>query len=195
MTGRWTDRRWVPAVAGAALVAAAWGVTVVTPAEDSAEQPFVVAAPVGERAEGRNIAVTVTGVRAADAVTNEGWRAEGAWVVVDLEAEATEKEAGTLLHQVTLRLGDRTYRASERPPDSMFGHPLSVGLPSAGSIAFELPEGALDADRAGAPDELVLRFGLNLDERLDSVIETRVPLDELEHVDEAEIATAEWARS
>lgn len=187
-------RRWVPAVAGAALIAAAWGVTAVTPAEDSAEQPFVVAAPVGERAEGRNIALTVARVRAADAVTNDGWRAEGEWVVVDVEAEATRKETGTLLQFATLRLGDRNYRASERPPDSMFGHPLSVGLPSAGSIAFELPEGALDAGAAGAP-ELVLRFGLNLDERLDSVIEARVPLDDLEHVGEAEIAPAEWAGS
>ncbi|MFD5863445.1 hypothetical protein ACFWGP_00705 [Agromyces sp. NPDC127015] len=188
-------RRWVPPVAGAALVAAAWGVTAVTPAEDSAEQPFVVAAPVGMRAEGRNLALTVTGVRAADAVVNGGWRAEGEWVVVDVESEATRMETGTLLQFVTLRLGGRTYRASERPPDSMFGHPLSVGLPSAGSVAFELPEGALDAGAAGVPDELVLRFGLNLDDRLDSVLETRVPLDDLEHVGEAEIAPVDWAGS
>lgn len=188
-------RRWVPAAAGAALIVAAWGVTAVTPPEESAEQPFVVAAPVGERVEGRNLAVTVTRVRAADAVTNEGWRAEGEWLVVDLEAEATESETGTLLDFATLGLGDRTYRASERPPDSMFGRPLSVGLPHAGSLAFELPDGALAHGAAGVPDALVLRLGLNLDERLDSIIETRVPVEGLEHVGEAEIAPSDWAGS
>lgn len=188
-------RRWMPAAAGAALIVAAWGVTAVTPPEEFAEQPFVVVAPVGERAEGRNLAVTVTRVRAAAAVTNEGWRAEGEWLVVDLEAEATESEVGTLLDFATLGLGDRTYRASERPPDSLFGQPLFVGLPLAGSLAFEVPDRALEPGTAGAPDTLVLQFGLNLDERLDSIIETRVPIEGIERVGEAEMTDRDWAGS
>ncbi|MGX5695493.1 hypothetical protein ACWKWP_04775 [Agromyces soli] len=188
------SRRWVPAVAGAALLVTAWGVAALTPDEEAAEQPFVVQAPIGERGEGRNLAVAVLGVRAADAVVNGGWSAEGEWLVVDLEAEAVQSDIKSAFNRVSLDLGDRRYQASERPPDSLFEQPLSVGVPLAGSVAFELPRGALaelQQDDPGA--ELVLRFGLERDDRLDSVIETRVPLDGLERIDEAEIAASDWA--
>ncbi|MDQ0894305.1 hypothetical protein [Agromyces ramosus] len=181
--------RWLPALAGAALVVAAWGVAAVTPGDEAAEQPFAVAATVGERAAGRNLAATITGLRGAEAVTNDGWRAEGSWLLVDLEAEAVLSERGTLLSLATLDVGGRSYRASERPPASLFRSSLAIGLPHSGTLAFELPAGAFTASEG---DDAVLRLGLHEDPRLDSVIELRLDLAEVEVDDEAELAPVVW---
>ncbi|MEV1128413.1 hypothetical protein [Agromyces sp. NPDC049794] len=180
--------RWVAAVGGAALVIAAWGVALVTPDDAAAEQPFVVPVEVGDAGEGRNLAVTITGVRAADAATIDGWVATGPWLIVDLEAAAVESESGALLSHATLSIDGRTFRASERPPDSLFRSALSVGVPRSGSIAFELPEAALGDDVA------VLSLGLSEDPRLDSVIELHLEPRRLDRVEEAELVSSGWAR-
>ena len=182
-------KRWVPAVAGTALVVAAWGVAAVTPDDAAAEEPFVVAATMGERATGRNLAVTFTGLRAAEAVTNDGWRAEGSWLLVDVEVEAVQSEEGTLLSLATLDVGGRSYRASERPPASLFRSGLAIGLAHSGSLAFELPP---DAFGEGGDGAAVLRVGLDEDPRLDSVIELHADLADVEVDSEAELAPVRW---
>jgi hypothetical protein len=177
--------RWATWGIGAALVAAAWGVALVTPAEDAEEAPFPVTVALGERGAGRNVAVTVTDVRRAEAVTAGDWSARGNWLVVDLEAEAVLSEFGALLALATIDLDGRTFRASERP-ESMLRGPLSVGIPRTGSIAFELPE-----DVGGGAGEL--RLGETTDERLDSVIVVPVNLDEYPVESEAELQPSGWS--
>lgn len=181
-------KRWMPGVAGAALVVAAWGLSAVTPSETAAEEPFVVSANIGDRASGRNISVTFTDLRAAEAVTNDGWHADGSWLLVDLEVEALRSEEGTLLSFATLDVGGRSYRASERPPESLFGSQLAIDLPHSGSLAFELPATAFEASRA----QSVLRLGLESDPRLDSLIELRFDLADLEVETEAELDPIMW---
>lgn len=183
--------RWASWAAGVALLVAAWLVALVTPPDDAAEQPFAVTAEVGEPAQGRNLAVTVTGVRAADEVSLGGWSAAGTWVVVDLDAAAVRSAQGTLLSYATLTIGDREYRASERPAtasltDAMFRTALIPGIPRSGSLAFEL---APDA-RAGTA---VLRLGIADDPRLDSLIELRIDLDEVPVEPAAELRETGWA--
>ncbi|GAA1724939.1 hypothetical protein [Microbacterium paludicola] len=176
--------------AAAALVAAAWGLHAITPPGMIAAEPFRVDARIGEPAEGRNLRVTVNGVHAASKVTEpeRGWYAEGRWVVVEFEAEATESEREAYLSVMRLRIGDRTYRASERPGLG-FGPParLSVGLPRQISAAFELPE------NAGGIAELGIAYGAIGDERADSLVVMPIDLDALEVQPEVELAPPGWA--
>lgn len=178
-------RRALAWAAGAGLVAAAWGVAAITPAQDAEEEPFVVTAVVGERAVGRNIAITVTDVTRADEVRAGEWRAEGNWVVVDLDAEAVVSEKGTLLALATLEVGGRTYGASERP-ESLLRESLAVGIPQSGSVAFELA-----ADVTGGP--ATLRFGETTDPRLDSLIAVDIDLADLDSAADVELEPTAWS--
>ena len=170
---------------GAGLVAAAWGVAALTPADDASEAPFPVTVSVGERGEGRNIAITVDDIRRAEGVSALDWSAEGNWVVVDLEAEAAISEFGTLLRLATLETAGRTFSASERP-ESLARQSLAVGVPRSGSVAFELPD---DIEVS----EAVFTFGLNADPRLDSQIVLQVDLSEIDVDTDAELRPTEWA--
>jgi hypothetical protein len=177
--------RWATWGLGAALVAAAWGVALITPAEDAEEAPFPVVVEIGDRGVGRNIAVTVTDVGRAGAVTAGEWSAEGNWLVVDLEAEAVLSEFGALLAHATLELDGRSFRASERP-ESLLRAALAVGIPRSGSLAFELP-----AETRGGAGEL--RLGVSTDERLDSVIVVPVDLEEIAVEPEADLQPTGWS--
>jgi len=179
-------KRWVGWTLGGALVAAAWAVAAVTPGEHAYEDPFPVAVEVGETGIGRNVAVTVLDMRRAETVRAGSWSAEGNWVVVDLEAEAVESEFGTLLTRATLDIDGRTFSASERP-ESLLRAALSVGIPRTGSVAFELAED-VDAGRG------ILRFGLDTDPRLDSVIVLDIDLDALAVESAVDMLPTEWSR-
>jgi hypothetical protein len=175
---------WVGVTAGAALVAAAWGVAAITPADDAFESPFPITAEIGERAVGRDLAMTVTGVRRTETVRAGDWSADGNWVIVDLDAEAVVSEYGNLLSLATLDVDGRTFGASERP-DSLSRTPLAVGIPRSGSLAFELPD-----DVTGGT--AVLRVGVDSDPRLDSVIMVEIDLDAGAIESEAELVPTDW---
>jgi hypothetical protein len=177
-------RRWATWAIGAALVATAWGVAAVTPPEEAAESPFPVAVAVGERGEGRNLAITVDDIHRAESVSAGEWTAEGNWVVVDLDAEAVVSEFGTLLTLATLEVDGRTFSASERP-ESLLRGPLAAGIPRSGSVAFELAD---DVDAGTA----VLTFGLDTDPRLDSVIVLECDLGEIEIQSDAALEPTDW---
>ncbi|MCH1881671.1 DUF4352 domain-containing protein [Agrococcus sp. ARC_14] len=178
-------RRVLAWVLGIALMAVAGVVGAVSLDDTQTQAPFAVEATIGERAAGRDIAVTVTDVRVADEVVDDrGWRASGTWLVVDLEAEAVRSERASLLSLAELDLGDRRISASERP-ESLLDVGLAVGVPQRGALAFELPEGAL----AGPA---TLRLGRSSDPRVDSLVELRIDLTSLEHVDELELQESGW---
>ncbi|WP_404429288.1 hypothetical protein LG299_08760 [Microbacterium lacus] len=166
------------------LLALAWLVALVTPSESAHEAPFPVAAANGDEGVGRNLAVRVDEVRKAESVLEDGWTAEGNWLVVDLEAAAVVEEFGVSLTLATFTVDGRTYRASERPR-SFLQAGLFAGIPQTGSLAFELADDVV----AGTG---VLRFAVNADARLDSVIEVTVDLAELETEASVELRPAEW---
>ncbi|TFV84987.1 hypothetical protein E4V99_08115 [Microbacterium sp. dk485] len=179
-------RRWLAWPMGAALLFGAWLVTLATPTADADEAPFVVPAALGEEARGRSITVTVTDVRLAEHVSAGAWAGEGVWLVVDLDAAAAREEDRTALGGASLAIGERTYRASERPP-SLFQQPLLVGIPREGSLAFELPPDAVD-------EQAVLRLSGDWETRLDSLIELPLDLADLDPVDSVELTETGWAR-
>jgi len=180
-------RRAAPWALSVVLVAAAWGLTQVQKHEDAPYESFVSSTTVGERAETRNLSVTVTEVHAARSVSDgQRWRAEGTWLVVDFDAAALDDQFGALLATTDLRLGDRTYSATERG-DTAKSMVLVTGVPRHGSIAFELPEGALTG-----PATLV--FATEYDTSADGVIEVPVDLDDVPMQNEVELDPVGWAR-
>lgn len=171
----------------AALVVATWGLTQVQKPEDAPYETFVSATIVGETATARNLSVTVTRVRAGRAVSDGGrWHAEGTWLVVDFDAAAVQDQFGALLQVTNLRLGGRTYSATERG-ETAADMVLITGVPRHGSIAFELPEGALKGTAT-------LEFAPTYTTVADGVVEVTVDLDSLPLQNEVELDPERWAR-
>jgi len=179
-------KKALPWVATVVLLIGAWFVQLITPSDDVAAEPFLVAASIGSEAVGREIVVTVLEVRAASTVTSSsGWSAEGTWLLVDLNAETVT--ADRLLQGATLTIDGLEFRASERM-DSIFSTKLVPGIPRTGTIAFELPDASLTGTG-------ILHLSLGDDTRLDSVIELTIPLDELTTSAEESVHVTEWATS
>lgn len=178
--------------AGVAFVAASWFVAAATPAgEDRLADPFVVTADVGESVTGRNIGATVHEMTIADRVTYDGWFGEGTWLVVNLDAWAIETESPGALSGVYLVIGERTFRASERPGSydteaSLFRTGLHLGIPQTGSLAFELPADVLE-------DQGTLQLAISDFLDADSVIEVPVDFAALPHTDEVALTGTGWA--
>ncbi|MFS0868293.1 hypothetical protein AB3M83_13275 [Microbacterium sp. 179-B 1A2 NHS] len=172
---------------GVGLLLAAWGVVQVTPTDDDANGPFVVSAEIGESAVARTFEVTVTDVHLASRVADaRGWSAEGTWLVVDLQAEAVRTEKSTNLGNAVLVVDGVTYRASERPA-SFVDTSLETGIPQRGSLAFELPTAARERSAA------LQLSGSEAETRLDSLVELRIDLADLEPQDEVEMEPTGWA--
>jgi hypothetical protein len=176
---------WAAWAIGAGLIVIAWFVALVTPGEEQAQAPFVVAATLDEPAVGRNLAVTITDVRRAPEVSAaDGWAAEGNWLVVDLQAESFISEGGVISHAM-VQIDGVQFSASDRP-DSLLDAALTAGIPQTGSLAFELPEDLT----AGAAR---LELALATDVRLDSMIVLSFDLAEVPFVDDTELIETGWA--
>ncbi|MET0734836.1 MAG: hypothetical protein ABWY55_04225 [Microbacterium sp.] len=184
-----TARGWLTAGGLALLLVAAGAVGTLTPT-DQWQDPFLVAAPMGDRAIGRDIQGTVHGITLADEVHDGSWSSgEGSlWVIVDTGLETRTRDG--MLGLSTLQVGDRLYSASDRPPSSTLRRgSLTVGIPTRGVLAFELPGTILDD--AGA-DTAELRLAVSDDPRLDSVLVTPVSLAELPHEESLELEPPVW---
>lgn len=187
--------RWVGAATLVALLAATAVVSATTPTEAQWEQPFVVTAPLGESAAGRNIAGTVHGAQLADTIGDSAWQSgEGSvWLLVDASVESVVSDDVTLASAV-VTIGALTYSASDRPQFSTLrAAGLSTGIPTRGTLAFELPATILDEQGADAA-ELHLSSAALDDTRLDSVLVTPLDLTALDHVDDVTIAAPVWGQ-
>lgn len=179
-------KRFGPWVLAIALLVGAWFVQLNTPDEFSYEQPFVKTVSMGELGTGRNIAVTVTDVVIADEVTDaDGMSLTGRWVVVNFDAEAVHSARQANLRYATLLADDLEYFATERLA-SAIEMPLVPGIPRSGSVAFEAAPEALKGT-------LAISFALDQITMLDSVIEVRVPVDEVRRVPEVTLLPVDWA--
>ncbi|MFC4137680.1 MULTISPECIES: hypothetical protein [unclassified Microbacterium] len=179
-------KRVLPWLLTGAFLAGAWLLNFVTLPENSIEASFVTAGEVGDPVAGRNLVVTVTDVRAADRISDdEGWSAEGTWVVVDLDAASVLDQYGRSLSSAELTAGGRTYRATERGT-TFFQSQLVPGVPRSGSLAFELAPDARTGDA-------VLRLAPQGDTRTDSVLEIAIDLDDIAVQHETTLQPNGWA--
>lgn len=170
----------------AVLLGAAWCVNAWALPDGSAEASFVTNTTVGHPGTTRHLTVTVTDVRAAHAiVTPRGRTMAGTWLIVELRAETLDTSFGSLLGLAQLTISERAFSATERDL-TLYREQLQTGVPRSGSMAFELPEGALSGAAA-------LQFGLHADARLDGVIEVPIDLDDLPVEDEVTLNETGWA--
>lgn len=188
-------KRVIPWLITVALLAGAWLVALATPETSGATRAFIVQAAIGEPAQGRNLAVTVHDVRVAEAIsTSTGWRAEGTWVVVDLDAESVLTQYGTLLSTTTLTIGERTFSATERGIGDSLDYislakaQLVPGIPKRGMLAFQVPDDALS-------ETATLELALGLAPVYDSIIALSIDLSELPVEHDVRLVPVDWSGS
>lgn len=170
-------------IAGAALVAAAGVVVAITPDADSLDGPFLVHGVVEQSIPSRDVVVSIRGASFADRITDEDadWEADGNWLVIDLSATARRTEVDATLRLVKLVVDGREFIASERPPSSLIGADLRVGIATTGMVAFELPA---DLDPTDAEIRLSLPFSTP---HLDDVIVVHLDLGETPREDSIDL--------
>jgi hypothetical protein len=183
---RWASRDEVPVAQTAQrapvfVVAAATASAAVLwhnlPEPTDIYKPFDVSAAIGQQATGRGITATVTGVRIGPKVhkvspPSRTEQSVGAWVVVDAVVAATRDFE---LPHTELIVGPNTYIPSDRLWPDPLGAELEPGIAQRGSWVFEVPT-ALIAIDATHPISLQIWLG---DERLDSRLVIRIPLDDV----------------
>ncbi len=164
----------------AAFVAAAIGVSLLTPSEETMQAPFVRMIPgLDVPAATRTLTVTVTGARLADRVQTPEWTGTsgGVWLVVDLVFDRRSELGGI---DGSLRIGDFEYAFSRRTDDTIdrtaFPQP---GLPWGGTVLVELPRSVLDDPASGSA---TMRFAAEELPLLDGVLDYRFDLAGLEHL-------------
>jgi hypothetical protein len=175
---------WRHSLNAAALVALLGIAAVVAdtaPSEAGWQAPIEVRGGLGETLTGRNVQAVVTDVRAADSVVaSNGWAGTttGVWVVVDASVSSVVDEEGALLGTAVLRVGERSYSASERPDlGSIAETSLRAGIPVTGPLMFEVPRSALSS---GEGRSARIELGISRDPRVDSLLVVPIDLSTLE---------------
>jgi hypothetical protein len=190
-----TTPNWRHVVNGVALV----GILVVagivahtTPDEEQQQGPIVVRGEIGDELTGRNIRATVTDVRIAESVTaSNGWAGTtpGVWVVVDASVEAVVDDTASLRTAV-IEIDGTSYGASKRPDlASIFETGLGIGIPTSGSLMFELPA---DVVASEAAHSATVNLALNSDPRADSMLVVAVELGAIPVAGETETDEPVW---
>lgn len=181
-----TPPRWVTIAGGLALLGVTYAVAATVPSTAAMEAPFGTQGVIGETLSGRVLEATVTEVRFADELRADDWHGttNGVWLVADaIVAGVIEPSTVTAV----LIVDGVEYAATDRISfDALSERVVDPLLPIIGSIAFEVPADLPQAPGAGAAT-LVLQPGR--DARLESVLEVRVDLTSLEHVDRIQLET------
>lgn len=157
---------------GLALIVGAGVVVALEPGEQIRQAPFIVEVPVGEQGVGRNIQAEFTDVRLAEALELDGElvTTNGVWLVVDVVAMNRTEPTGM---QSFLLLDGLEFRGSERLEYGIESEILVPGIPTSGTIFFEIPRDLADATSAR------VLIGTNGDWRLDSAIGLSINPSEL----------------
>jgi len=195
------ERRWTAKLAPwsltVALLAGAWALNTVALPDGSSEASFATRTTIGEPAATRNLELTVTDVRAARTLTDpQGWsaggeKAQGTWLVVDLDAAATQSQYAATLGFAELTIGERTFGATERG-ETFFRQRLVTGVPRSGSLAFELPDDVIKG--TALQGTATLRLSIPSDVRYDGIIEIPIPMEELPVEESIVLAETGWTR-
>ncbi|WP_144874472.1 hypothetical protein [Microbacterium sp. 1.5R] len=174
--------RALPWIIGAALVVGGGALVALTPDDDAVVAPIERHGAIGETTTSRALIATAVDTRFAKTIeTDDGWSAEGHWLVVAVHASAPETEVDASIRLATLAVGDRVFQASERPSASLVGSPLRVGIDTGGMLAFELPA---DVDSGTAELRLTPDY---YTAELDDLVVITLPLDGIAREDTVEI--------
>lgn len=185
-------KRALPWLLGAALALAAGAVSVSTPGDEVYRAPFLIQGAGGQHpVTSRMLTATVLDASFADRVTvgDADWHADGNWLVVTISASAPRTEVDARIQLATLVIGDRVFRSSERPGDSITEADLRVGIDTVGVLAFELPP---DVQAGSGELRLTTSFATPV---LDDVVVLPISLDDLPRVQNVEFAAPALAVS
>lgn len=175
-------RRALPWILGIALVIGAGALTVLSPDDDAVVAPIDRRGSAGDEVASRAlVAVTGEATFATRIRTDDGWEADGHWLVVAVTASAPRTEVDAAIRLATLAVDGRVFQSSERVSTSLVGAPLRVGIGTTGMLAFELPP---DIDTGAA--ELRLNTSYFTAE-LDELVVIDLTLDGLPSTDAVEI--------
>lgn len=178
--------RALPWVLGAALVVGGGALVALTPDDDAVVAPIERRGVMDEAVSSRALVATAVDTRFAQTVeTDDGWSADGNWLVVSVRASAPDTEIDAAIRFATLAIGDRVFQASERPTASLVGTPLRVGIDTVGMLAFELP-----ADIDSGTAELRLTPDYYTAE-LDDLVVISLPLDDIAREGTVELTRSE----
>ena len=128
----------------AALIVAAWLISLVTPDEVAWRDGYPVTATIGQPLVDRNVTITVTSATIADELTEASdvrLPATGAvWVAFDISAQVLRDETQGTITNATLIIDGNEYRASDRVRGGLERAQIFIAAPSTGAIVFEIPE-------------------------------------------------------
>ncbi|MCM3779747.1 hypothetical protein [Microbacterium hydrocarbonoxydans] len=178
--------RALPWIIGAALVIGGGALVASTPDDDAVVAPIEKRGAIDETVSSRALVAAAVDVRFARTVeTDDGWSAEGNWLVVSVRASAPQTEIDASIRLASLAIGDRVFHASERPSASLVGAPLRVGIDTVGMLAFELPA---DVDSGWAELRLTPDY---YTAELDDLVVITLRLDGIQRADAVEILPSE----
>ncbi|MGE3193575.1 MAG: hypothetical protein AB7K08_08930 [Microbacteriaceae bacterium] len=160
-----------------ALIGGALVLHLTKPSDEELQGPFVTYAGFGEQVEGRDLTWEAEDAYLADRLTAPGWTGEtdGIWLVIE---GTIGSKLGITTPDVSVRVGERIYEASDRPGDAVLGDSLDAGLPQAGAFAFELPRSVLESEEG---THVTARIANGFRVRLDSAIDMVLDLTQLDH--------------
>lgn len=178
--------RALPWILGAALVVGGGALVALTPDDDALVAPIERRGANDETVSSRALIATAVDTRYAQTVeTDDGWSADGNWLVVSVRASAPDTEIDASIRLASLAVGDRVFQASERPFASLVGAPLRVGIDTVGMLAFELPA---DVDSGTAELRLTPDY---YTAELDDLVVITLPLDGIAREDTVELTRSE----
>lgn len=136
--------------------------------------PFDVYGRAGQRTAGRDVAATVTDVRAATLVNSVA--PAGIWVVVDATLEAP---VSTELPRSDLIVGPNTYTPTDRFFLKTLRDDVSPGFEQRGSWVFDVAPALIEP---GSSEPVTLRVWTGYDEQLDSRLIIDIPRADIDRV-------------
>ena len=141
------------------------------PTDDEAHGPIIVTGRQGQDIDVRTFTVRLISARYVSVIKAGGLNRDttGIWAVLKVRL-IIEKEAGSITYAAIVTRDGRTYRATDRFPQSLIdgSRLLQPGIGVEAEFAFELPRNAL----AGA----TARFAANrYEQRMDSMAEIELP--------------------
>jgi hypothetical protein len=172
--------------AGLGLLLLAFGVAYSTPGDAQVQAPFPVTGEVGDQIVSQHLVATVNDVGLTEVVELDFWRGttSGVWLVVDATIQARIERTGV---DANVFIAGVRYAATNRTStDTVDGRVADAGFPVTGSILIELPA---DAQTMPGADSATLRISPGLNARLDSVIELRLDLTQLDVADRVALET------
>lgn len=181
--------RWGRWIVGAALVAAAWGVTLLAPASTAWRTPYLTAIEFGEVQTAGNLTVQVHEAYFADEVVDPQpsgiWTGSGNFLVLDVSAQTHHDESVNRIVSRTAILDGREYWPTERVFTQLSSASLSAAMATRGTLVYELPP-------EGRSGTIQVQLGAADAKQAGQIVQIEITLDDLIAHDSVRLEKTRW---